>query len=98
MSSSQATGRGAGGCGETNHVGMDGTQAQQIRQSATHSAIPNRAAILESLTRVLPDEHTVAPITAPVEMPAVQAAQEDSPVRLLPRKSVVARTEPMFAK
>src|SRR5579864_6855294 len=97
MSSSQATGRGAGGCGEINHVGMDETQARQIRQSATHSAIPNRAAILESLTHVLPDEHTVAPITAPVEMPAVQAAQEDSPVRLFPRKSSAARMELLFA-
>src|SRR5208282_144068 len=61
--------------------------------SASHFAIPNRAAILESLRRAPPGEHTVAPITVPAEMPAARVAPEDIPVRLLPRKSAAARRE-----
>src|ERR1700686_4725149 len=77
---------------------MDGMQARQIRHSGTHFVIPNRAAILELQARAPPDEHTVAPIIAPAEMPAAPAAPGDIPVRLLPRKSVAARLEPKCGK
>src|SRR5229473_2522559 len=66
--------------------------------SATHSPIPIAAAILVSPTRANPDEHTVVPIAAPTKMPAVPAAPEDIPVRLFPRKSAEARTEPRCGK
>src|SRR5580693_4400567 len=67
-------------------------------QPASHSPTPTAAAILALPTRALPDEHTIAPITGPAEMPTVPAAPADIPTRLLPRKSAAARTEPMCAK
>src|SRR5580704_752063 len=73
-------------------------QARQIRHSGTHFVIPNLAGVLALPALVLPDEHTVAPITAPVEMPAAQVERGDIPIRLLPRKSVAARTEPKCAQ
>src|SRR5580692_10122523 len=66
--------------------------------SATRSPIPNIGGALAWPTRALPDEHTIAPITGPAEMPTVPAAPGDIPTRPLPRKSTATRLEPKCAK
>src|SRR5579872_598952 len=73
-------------------------QARQIRHSDTRFVIPSRAAILELLAHAPPNEHTIAPITVPAEMPTAPAAPGDIPVRSLPRKPAPAQPEPKYAK
>src|SRR5271154_5960512 len=85
-------------------LGLDGPGRPSLHYllryllSATRSPTPTAAVILVLLTRALPDEHTIAPITGPAEMPMVPAAPADIPTRPPPRRLTEARREPMCAK